>query len=108
MQMLAVGTTNFPTLVGHPVGFGPMSFQCLCRIAKLTIVLLAATTEIGAAIEPKTSPQNGQLRVGTFAMDVTPTHYPVIVPKPTSWHNHATSQFDPEWTKLQCGQKCCV
>jgi hypothetical protein len=56
-----------------------MSNQRFHRISKLSIILLAATNAIAAASEPKTSPQNGQLRVGVFAIDVTPTHYPVIV-----------------------------
>ena len=56
-----------------------MSHQCLHWMAKLMVVLLAATAEFVTASEPKASPENGQLRVGAFALDVTPTQYPVIV-----------------------------
>lgn len=56
-----------------------MSHQCLHWIAKLTVVLLVAATEFVAASEPKASSQNEQLRAGAFALDVTPTQYPVIV-----------------------------
>jgi hypothetical protein len=67
--------TNNPAAAGHSVGFRPVAKRRLRRIACLAIVLLAATAGVVVASEPKA----GRLRVGVFAMDVTPTHYPVIV-----------------------------
>src|SRR3954464_1391803 len=63
----------------HDRGLRSMSNQSLRWIAKLTVLLLAVMIEYVAAPELKAAPQNSQLRVGAFAMDVTPTHYPVIV-----------------------------
>lgn len=48
-------------------------------IAKVSMVMLAAMHAFADASEPKALPQSGQLRVGALAMDITPTHYPVIV-----------------------------
>jgi hypothetical protein len=56
-----------------------MSHQPLRRIAKLAILFVAVINRFAAASDSKSSQPNGQLRVGVFAMDVTPTHYPVIV-----------------------------
>src|SRR3954469_7649059 len=56
-----------------------MWHKCLRSITNLAIVLVAAMPLRTVGGEPKTSSLSGQLRVGAFALDVTPTHYPVIV-----------------------------
>jgi hypothetical protein len=56
-----------------------MLYPRLSWITKSVAVVFAVTAQIIVASEPKVLPQNGQLRVGAFAMDITPTHYPVIV-----------------------------
>ena len=43
------------------------------------IVLIATLSERVNANEPKPSSATGPLRVGVYALDVTPTHFPVIV-----------------------------
>lgn len=68
-----------PAAAGHSVGIRPVSQQLLRRIFGLTILLLAVTTGVTIATEPKPTSQHGQLRVGAIAMDITPTHFPVIV-----------------------------
>ncbi len=78
MLMLII-KRNQPALVGHSVGLRYMYHLRHCRIPTFTMLLLSATPPFVIASEPNTSPQNGQLRVGAFAMNITPTHYPVIV-----------------------------
>src|SRR4051812_20264341 len=56
-----------------------MSNQCRLWIVHVLLVLVVAMSEFVAASEPKAFPQKAQLRVGTFAMDVTPMQFPVIV-----------------------------
>src|SRR5215212_5500582 len=56
-----------------------MKHQRLGPIAKLTMVLLAAMAEFVTGSELKPVSEKGPLRVGAFAMNVTPTHFPVIV-----------------------------
>jgi hypothetical protein len=70
---------NYPATTGYSFGFVPMSPQQLRRIANLAIVLLVATSHFVVASESTATPQHDHLRVGAFAMDVTPTHFPVIV-----------------------------
>src|SRR5215216_6100025 len=56
-----------------------MSYKGLLSAVTFAIVLLSVMHQLLEGSEPKTTPQSGQLRIGAYALDVTPMHYPVIV-----------------------------
>ncbi len=48
-------------------------------IVPLTFLFLSAIVLSGYSASPKPTPADRSLRIGAFSLDVTPTHYPVIV-----------------------------
>src|SRR5215207_7655741 len=56
-----------------------MARSQILSLAATVLIQLTATVEPGYSAAPNTTPTDGGLRVGAFAMEVTPTHYPVIV-----------------------------
>ncbi len=48
-------------------------------LAEFTIVVIATAVRFGLATEPQQLPASTPLRVGASAIDISPTHFPVIV-----------------------------